>query len=277
VSYTLTFDDALETSIERVRREQLEAAFDGLREELSTESIHDARKRLKKTRSLLRLARPGMKRKRYRRQNAALRDAGRALSGARDADVLAETVDDLAKRFSGQLPKATFDRVRAPLATRANATEPEGSADTLASLLHAEWPVGDVDLAASLERSYVRGREAFKVADAEPTAEHLHEWRKRVKDLWYQQALLEEVWPKVMGAQAKEAKKLSQKLGDDHDLAVLREVLVGDPSLGGEDLLPLIDQRREQLLKQVRKRGRRVYAERPKHYARRVRRYVELV
>ena len=32
MSYALTFDDTLEASVERVRREQLQAAFDGLRE-----------------------------------------------------------------------------------------------------------------------------------------------------------------------------------------------------------------------------------------------------
>ena len=50
-----------------------------------------------------------------------------------------------------------------------------------------------------------------------------------MKDLWYQQRLLEETWPGVMKAQAKEAKKLSKLLGEDHDLAVLAETLRTDP------------------------------------------------
>ena len=49
-----------------------------------------------------------------------------------------------------------------------------------------------------------------------------------MKDLWYQQQLLEESWPGVMKAQAKQAKKLSKLLGDDHDLTVLAEH-VDDP------------------------------------------------
>jgi len=273
VSYTLSLDAPPEVAIERVRREQVQAAYDGLREEISTESVHDARKRLKKTRALLRLTRP----KGFKRRNRALRDAGRALSGARDADVLAETVADLAERYSGQLPKVAFERVRAPLAARARVTDPDGSADTLAPLLQDAWSVGDVDLTEALTRTYARGREAFMVADAKPTAENLHEWRKRVKDLWYQQALLEEVWPGVMKAQAKEAKTLSKQLGEDHDLAVLDTLLRSDDTLDGDELRPLIKRRRKQLLKQMRKRGRRVYAERPKHFARRLRRYVELV
>ena len=41
---------------------------------------------------------------------------------------------------------------------------------------------------------------------ADPTVEALHEWRKRVKDLWYHHTLLRELWPPVMrGRRADEA------------------------------------------------------------------------
>jgi CHAD domain-containing protein len=121
-----------------------------------------------------------------------------------------------------------------------------------------------------LKRTYARGREAFARADRKPTATNLHEWRKRVKDLWYQERLLQGSWPNVMKAQAKEAKKLSKLLGEDHDLAVLAEH-VDDPQL-----LELIEQRRAELLERSRDLGRRIYAERPKAFARRARRYVDL-
>ena len=110
MSYGLTFEAPAAESVERTRREQLEAAAEGLAEGHDDDpvgAVHDARKRIKKTRALLRLARPGLKKKAYRRRNRALRDAGRAMSGARDADVLAETVDVLAERFVGQLPGAS--------------------------------------------------------------------------------------------------------------------------------------------------------------------------
>ena len=60
MSYTLSFSEPPAESVERVRCEQLEAAADGLAQhgEDPVEAVHDARKRLKKTRSLLRLARP---------------------------------------------------------------------------------------------------------------------------------------------------------------------------------------------------------------------------
>src|SRR6478609_6320449 len=103
MSYALSFDESPAEAVERVRREQLQAAAEGLQEDpTDPEAIHDARKRIKKTRALLRLARPVMKRKAFRARNHALRDAGRALSAARDAEVLAQTVNDLADRYPGR-------------------------------------------------------------------------------------------------------------------------------------------------------------------------------
>jgi CHAD domain-containing protein len=113
MSYGLTFDETPTESVERVRREQLEGAAESLEGgEDPVEAIHDARKRIKKTRALLRLARPGLTRMAYRRRSRALRGTGRGMSGTRDADVLVETVDLLAARFVGQYPKTFFAGVR---------------------------------------------------------------------------------------------------------------------------------------------------------------------
>jgi CHAD domain-containing protein len=284
MSYSLSFTETPAEAVERVRREQLGAAADELDEhaEDPVEAVHDARKRIKKTRALLRLARPGMKRGAYRRRNHTLRDTARGLSGARDADVMAETVEDLAERYPQRAPYGPVHDVLASWARETrSAGEPEGAAALLRSLADARWELDGLtrdQLGEALKTTYVRGREAFAVADADPSAENLHEWRKRVKDLWYQQQLLEDSWPKVMKAQAKEAKKLSKLLGEDHDLAVLASLLRKDPELAAlsSDLLTVIAERRAVLLKRSRALGRRVYAERPKAFARRSSRYVDL-
>jgi CHAD domain-containing protein len=275
MSYSLSFSEPPAEAVEAVRRDQLEAAAESLAEH---GDVHDARKRIKKTRALLRLTRPAMKPKSFRRRNRALRDTARTLSGARDAEVMAETVSDLAQRYPGRAPYEPVHEVLAANARESHAEAPVDAAAALRSLADARWEFDDLDFGDALETTYKRGREAFKTADQDPTAEHLHEWRKRVKDLWYQERLLEETWPGVMKAQAKEAKKLSKLLGEDHDLAVLASLLRQDPELAAlsADLLDVIAERRKVLLKKSRALGRRVYAERPKHFARRSARYVEL-
>lgn len=295
MSYKFSLGADLEESIRRVAREQLEAAAAELETGDggdATTAVHGARKRLKKTRALVRLARPSLPKSTYRRTNRALRDRGRALSDARDADVLVATVETLADRFAGQLPRATFDAVRDALTERADqhrrasSDELGAHADALRTLAaDAErLPVRSATpkkLARAMTSAYTDGHTAFRRADRKPTSEHLHEWRKRVKDLWYEQKLVEEAWPGVLKAQAGEAKTLSQLLGDDHDLAMLAEALAGDSAVtaavaaDGDALLELIEHRREELLSDARSLGRRVYAETPKAYERRVRRYLK--
>lgn len=271
MAYRLSLD-AIPDSLRRVGREQLDAAAAGLyRPDDPVEAVHDARKRIKKTRALLRLARPALGRRQFRVRNRALRDQARALSGTRDADVLAETADALAERFPGQVPQDLRDALRAPGADPGELPAAEGR--RLARAVDA-WPVERVD-ARALERAlvgtYRRARAAFAAADADPSATNLHEWRKRVKDLWYQQRLLEDAWPGVLKAQAGEAKALSKLLGHDHDLVALRERVDDD------DVRRLIDRRRAELLDEARALGRRIFAERPKAFRRRLREYLRAV
>jgi CHAD domain-containing protein len=272
MAYQLELSDGVTQSLRAVAREQLEAAAEELADgDDPVEAVHDARKRLKKTRSALRLGRSGMSKCDFQAANRALRDAGRALSGARDADVLVETVEKLGERFG-----VPFEDTRNRLATQPRpAVDPAGHAATLRRLAASadQWAFDGEVLVPGIRRTYARGREAFRIADRDPTADHLHEWRKRVKDLWYHERLLQEAWPVVLTAEAAEAEALSKLLGDDHDLAVLAERLDadGDP----QQLRGLIDRRRAELLVAVRALGRRVYAEKPKAFARRLSRYLD--
>src|SRR4051812_4632840 len=215
MAYRLALGEGIAWSLRAVARDQLEGAADGLAGDGDrVEAVHDARKRLKKTRSALRLARPGMRKRDFRAENRALRDAGRALSGARDADVMVETVEKLGERYAGQVAAPAVAAVRNRLAARAErlrADAAEESGDTLRALAAGagQWAVEGEErdvLVPAIARTYANGAAAFARAQRRPTAEHLHEWRKRVKDLWYQEQLLCEAWPGVLQAHAEEAK-----------------------------------------------------------------------
>jgi CHAD domain-containing protein len=71
--------------------------------------------------------------------------------------------------------------------------------------------------------SYRRGRQAFTRARGTREMEDLHAWRKRVKDLWYHERLLASTCGPTVRGHAKDLDRLSDLLGDDHDLAVLRQ------------------------------------------------------
>jgi CHAD domain-containing protein len=278
MSYRLTLTEPLPDELRRVITEQLERAAGRLRDPdyERAAAVHDARKAVKKARALLRLARPALPVDAVRELNGELRDAAGLLSGTRDADVMCATYDALAERYAGRLSQARFDRARRALvlpATAEGAADPAAeTADRLEALVARvdalPWDRADREaLVGGIVRAHARGRAALHAARDEPTVDGLHDWRKRVKDLWYHERLLEELWPEVLPAQAKEAKRLSELLGDDHDLAVLGEALA---AAGEDDVLPLVAERRGELEHEAFGLGARVYADRPKAVRRRL-------
>jgi CHAD domain-containing protein len=286
MAYRLQTDESVPDGLRRCAREQLDKAIDELSIRAAddpAEAVHEARKALKKTRSLLRLGRGALDPVQRRRDNVAMRDAGRRLSDARDAEVMLEATDKLAERFAGRLPQATFDAIRRHLAP-GRRFDP-GLTDQVADELRevrgrveqsSSRATGWKALEPGLHRSYARGRAGLQTARSRPTVENLHEWRKRTKDLWYHLRLLEPFAPGIIGGAVKDARKLSKRLGDDHDLAILHAALERDASdlrVDVDAVLELIDHRREQLQADAIALGQRLYAEPPKAFVARMRRY----
>ncbi len=291
MAYRFEADEAVPEAIIRCAREQLDHAVGELSEGAGddpVDAVHSARKAIKKERSLLRLARGAMSPQQRRHENHALRQAARGLSGVRDADVMIETVSDLSKRFAGQLPESAFGEVAGQL-ERSRDTPPGQTAD---SALHTravqelsavrrridDWQLTDSGWSAiesGLMRSYRQGRKAFARAQRAPSLENLHTWRKRVKDLWYQERLLAPVCGPAVRGHAKEAHQLADLLGDDHDLGVLRQMLTRNqdsPAVDLDAIVALIDHRRAELQTEAVHIGERIYAEKPKALRRRMRR-----
>ncbi len=125
--------------------------------------------------------------------------------------------------------------------------------------------------------AYGRGREEFLACRREPTVDGLHEWRKRVKDLWYHAKLLESTFPAMWLALGDAAHDLSDLLGDDHDLGVLAERIGEQPwpvSVDADRFVGFCHERRAELQQDAFALGARLYAEKPKAFARRARAYL---
>jgi CHAD domain-containing protein len=293
VSYRLSLDRATPEAVRAVARERAEHALHALRRTAPGDpatAVHDVRKDAKKLRALLRLLQPGIDGDLRRGENRAIAGIARGLSGTRDADVLAKQAADLRDRAAGQAPAAAFAAVHDALARAAGGDGGVPRLDAASAELEAlinrieHWPLDDVrprTLTDGLRRSYRRGREELERVRKRPgDAERLHEWRKRVKDLWYQERLLRDAWPGVLKAQAAALDELGELLGDDHDLSVLRDQLTSDDGVGAGlaiDLGPVvaaIDHRRTRLQARALAIGIRVYAEKPSAFARRHRAYL---
>lgn len=248
------------------------------------EGVHEARKRLKEIRAVLRLVRFTLG-ERFTAENRWYRDTARALSAVRDAQAVLESWDRLVARspegFAGVDPAGVRERLAGRRDRLAVADVPV--AMTLEGLAAARervarWPLGDTGFAAlapGIRHSYRQGRRRMAAALASGVDEDLHEWRKRAKDLWYHTRLLAPVWPEVMEARRRTLKQVSDALGDDHDLVVLGDLLAAEPAVLGDDAAraavpPLIARRRGELQAEATRLGTRVYAEKPGAYVRRL-------
>ncbi len=261
------------------------ASLDGATAEEVEETVHTVRKRCKEVRGLARLARPALGNE-FATFNHLVRDAAESLSSIRDAHAVLATFDDLTM-WSGEHDEHLAE-VRAPQAQRAlEATESLRRDDeriekartllTKARKRVSRWQIDDgfAPLAGGLSVTYRRGKRGLRAAERNPNDHNLHEWRKAVKNLWYQARLLESISPSVLSPLVASLDDLADSLGDDHDLAVLIERLRSDPDRCGgieavDRAVRLAEGQRLELRRRALRQGRTVYAERTRAFTERI-------
>lgn len=282
MAYAFEREESAHTAVLRVMNEQIARARGQLTNETLpvAKRVHEARKRFKETRALVRLVRKRLG-EQFAVENAWFRDAGRDLAGARDAEAVLESLEKLADH--ARIAPATLKKTRRVLEARRDAfdaKELQGRVTNTAAQLDAAvtrlaaWPELGRSFGAiadGLLRSYAGGRKQMRAALRSRDAEALHEWRKRVKEHWYHAQLLRAVWPAMMKAYAGALEELSRALGDHHDLHVLRGIVTAEEL--GVPLLEAIDARQRELETQAEELGRRIYAESPEAWLARMRNY----
>jgi CHAD domain-containing protein len=247
--------------------------------------VHDARKHLKKLAALLRLLRPAIGEEAFVREGGCFRRAARRLAGARDAEVCVATLQSLAKSAEKEARPALEEAHRAFAAALIQHRQPaRRTLDSIAAaLIEAAanvraWEIrtkGAKALAEGVELLYRRARKAGRKAAEAPSTEELHRWRQRTKEFGAALRLLRGMGDRRLTKLVETAQELSELLGDDHDLAVLKETFGHDfaggagsePAAEEDAALALITQaietRRAWLQKRAWKLGKRLFAEKP--------------
>ncbi len=230
--------ESVRNGLIRIGRRQATAALHRIEHSKKTdhtEDIHFVRVQCKRLRALLRLLKPVTDVEAVTRENLRLRDAGRALSGFRDAFVAGETFQQV---FEGAAPRHLRDASRLLGVKRAQIkskqdldTALKECARTLRHIADEfrQLPIsarGWMALAPGLEHSYRRARKDYQRC-ADRGAGHLgdcfHDWRKCVKDLGYQLEIFENLDNKEVHRMRKAVRRLGSLLGEDHDLIVFAE------------------------------------------------------
>ena len=277
MNYALDPANALPDEIRRVACEQLDDAISRLTEsdDPFDVRVHEARKRTKEVRAVLRLVRKPLGASREQAQNQRLRDAARRLAPARDAEVARATLTTLDRGASdlARLRKALEaerDSARASVAGAGIAAEVASELADLRQEAEA-WPLpsaGWALIAPGFARTYRRGLWRMREAYADPSDAALHEWRKRVKDHWCHLRLVSPAFPMALEPFAEVAHRLSDVLGDHHDLSVLARTVEQtdvDLSTRARDRLERrLGDRREELRGQAWDLGLRLYGPKPK-------------
>jgi CHAD domain-containing protein len=238
MAYRLKVDERVSTGIRRLIIEEIDYIVDQLvNPEIDRDlGIHEARKSCKRVRAALRLVRDEIGKPLYRQENIRFRDAARKLAGARDTWVKIQVFDRLTSSQADEFPEHGFGKFRKTLLKdyentlaieQRSRNQITGIVETMQDAVEEirDLPVECETFSAfegGLKRVYTRGRAAFNLCSHQPTPENFHEWRKRVKYLWHQVEILMDMQPASLGNLAEDLHTLSDHLGDQHDLVVLR-------------------------------------------------------
>jgi CHAD domain-containing protein len=284
VAFQLEPAKPLGPAIARLADDLMRAGIGGSKKTLG-ERIHNARTTCKKTRALLRLLRERHPRF-FRKENRRLRGAANRLAKSRDAEALVSAAHALAppsrrmRTMVGALQRQLAAHCRATLADKP-VIEGQLAAfrrDLQASRAAvAHWRPSDRTFGAisgEIEASYRKARRLAKTLKDDAPGAAYHEWRKSVKVFAYHCRLLRGAWPKISKPFAREAKRLGDILGSEHDLTILCDFLAegGIGQLGPADptLLKAVRRERLTLRRQAHRLSERLFVENPRAYAKRL-------
>jgi CHAD domain-containing protein len=202
---------------------------------------------------------------------------------------MVETLDGLSERYGGEIAPKAFGAVRRMLladrraaARRLTSDDVKTAIDGLSGVLDRvdAWDVDDrfSTVKGGLGRSFRKGRKSLGAAYHDLDSRAFHELRKAAKDLLYQVHVLRPLWPGLLKQFEREVGRATDLLGEEHDLAALATWL----SAHEDDLAAryepttffgITDQRRLEARAEAQPLVARIYAERPKAFARRIHGY----
>ncbi len=244
-------------------------------------AVHDVRKALRRTRSILDLVGDALPRRERKDIRAALVDARRSLGPARDLAVASDTLIQVATA-----PEVAPGAAAIVAAARADAPTTQSLADDVARVVDIALAQTEAIAAAlpdeisarllvrGLADTYRRARRARRKARRSDRA--VHRWRRRSKELMYQLTLFADVGA---AAELREAlSTLDDKLGEVVDRLMLADFVglyghASDVNTATALLTQIHDELDERKVR-ARKDSRDLFAARPRKLRKRLARAI---
>ena len=258
--------------------EQIDVLAGELRGVGVEESVHNARRRIKRLRSLSRLVRESIGDRAFAAVNDPLREAAAALAGRRRAEALVHA----ASLLNGKGKTGTIAWTSLAEAHRADQMTDESRAgrpeEALALIEKAKaaarkWNVSGAEEDAVIEAltaGYARARRALKRAFASDGAEDLHEARKQVIHHLHHLAFLAPHLRRLPPKRLDALERLREALGDLNDLVELEALAHSSSAELDSTARRPVKRRHKTLLKRAKQESAPLFRLTRKAYAKRI-------
>jgi len=247
MGYRFQHGEKAKDGLKRIVGEQAAKAGHDLLNPDVDAAAFSARKRFKKIRAVIHLAKPGIASGTSKNHRERWAELGRRLSELRDTRAMRDALSRLIEHYGQQLGEnacidaiAELEQRHAAMVDWADENHVlfEGMAEEVGEAASQFETVkfessGFDAIRGGLKKSYRQSLQRFTDAYRSDDAEAFHEWRKPLKRLWLQLRLFDPVWDEGLKDFALCVKALSDLTGEDHNLAVLREAVLGEPAAFG--------------------------------------------
>jgi len=248
----------------------------------SRDAVHKFRRAIKQWRALMRLLSPFAPDADRLRDEA--RDHARSLGHARDGQAALNAFDDLMKNGLAVSQRSSANirgRLDAIRGSEEQAVLTPAKREAIAAWLDAatatvaQWPLDAFDFSSIAERlaaGYRNARRHIPKDWSQASPKELHELRQRVIDHRYQMELVDPLWPRFGRMWTGEAERLRDRLGRCQDLEVLKRLTGPHQPLAPwrSRLTPACADRSAELARRAERIARRLFAERPRAFRKRL-------
>jgi CHAD domain-containing protein len=221
----------------------------------SNQKVHELRRGFKRLRALLRFFKE-IPESPANQLNKEIRNFGKLLAPLREAAVNLDLFD---KEIStnNHLPEKKIKNARELLVQKNKSLVERGflennlhntirtffdGFENILTTNNSELPLKN-HMFNEVSQSYLKSITVYRQLPANPHPEEWHELRKKLKRLWYQLDFIKFLHPRYFKLKTDQLNKITDQLGDDHDMHVFAEDLLSEGyGFDGEELRILTNQ-----------------------------------
>jgi CHAD domain-containing protein len=206
----------------------------------SNQKVHELRRGFKRLRALLRFFKE-IPESPANQLNKEIRNFGKLLAPLREAAVNLDLFD---KEIStnNHLPEKKIKNARELLVQKNKSLVERGflennlhntirtffdGFENILTTNNSELPLKN-HMFNEVSQSYLKSINIYRQLPANPHPEEWHELRKKLKRLWYQLDFIKFLHPRYFKLKTDQLNKITDQLGDDHDLHVFAEDLLSE-------------------------------------------------